>query len=81
MAAGVPVLSSAAGSLPEVAGDAACYVDPLSVDDIRTALERLLTSPQERHAMIQRGSRQAQRYTWEKCARETWAVFEEAAEG
>ena len=81
MAAGVPVLTSAAGSLPEVAGDAACYVDPLSVDDIRTAMERLLTSPAGAAGMIGRGLKQAQRYTWEKCARETWAVFEEAAEG
>ena len=81
MAAGVPVLTSAAGSLPEVAGDAACYVDPLSVDDIRTALERLLTSGQERRAMIERGLQQAQRYTWEKCARETWAVFANAVQG
>jgi glycosyltransferase involved in cell wall biosynthesis len=81
MAAGVPVLTAAAGSLPEVAGDAACYVDPLSVTEIRTALERLLTSPEGRHAMIERGSRQARRYTWPECARKTWAFFEEAAQG
>ena len=31
--------------------------------------------------MSERGLKQAQRYTWEKCARETWAVFEGAAEG
>ncbi|MGD0579308.1 MAG: glycosyltransferase family 1 protein [Bryobacteraceae bacterium] len=81
MAAGVPVLASAAGSLPEVAGDAACYVDPMSMDEIRTALERLLTSPEERRGMIQRGSRQAQRYDWQECARQTWAFFENAVQG
>jgi alpha-1,3-rhamnosyl/mannosyltransferase len=64
MAAGVPVLTASAGSLPEIAGDAAYYVDPLSVTEIRTALERLLTSPEQRRGMIQRGSKQARRYSW-----------------
>jgi alpha-1,3-rhamnosyl/mannosyltransferase len=81
MAAGVPVLTASAGSLPEIAGDAACYVDPLSVTEIRTALERLLTSPEERRGMIQRGSKQARRYSWRESALKTWAFFENAVHG
>ena len=81
MAAGVPVLTADAGSLPEVAGDAGVYVDPLSVTEIRTAMERLLTSPQERRAMSERGRLQARKFSWTECARQMWAVFEEAAEG
>jgi glycosyltransferase involved in cell wall biosynthesis len=81
LAAGVPVLTASAGSLPEIAGDAACYVDPLSVTEIRTALERLLTSPEERRGMIQRGSKQARRYSWRESALKTWAFFENAVHG
>ena len=81
MAAGVPVLTSRAGSLPEVAGDAAGYVDPRSVDEIRTTLERLLMSPELRSAMSERGRVQACKFSWTECARQTWKVFEEAAEG
>ena len=81
LAAGVPVLTSNVASLPEVGGEAACYVDPLSVDEITTALERLLTSPAERSAMSERGRVQACKFSWTECARQTWAVFEEAAGG
>jgi len=79
MAAGVPVLTSTAGSLPEVVGDAACCVDPLSIGEIQTAMERLLTSPEERLGMSQRGLKQAQKYSWEESARQTWALFERLA--
>ena len=79
MAAGVPVLTSTAGSLPEVAGDAACCVDPLSVAAIQTAMERLLTSPAERQAMSGRGLKQARKYSWRDTALQTWALFESLA--
>jgi len=74
-------VTSGVSSLPEVGGEAACYVDPLSVDEIRTALERLLTSPAERSAMSERGRVQARKFSWTECARQTWKVFEEATEG
>src|SRR5581483_9436809 len=43
LAAGVPVVASSAGSLPEVLGDAALFVDPRSVDEIAGGIVRLLT--------------------------------------
>ncbi len=76
MAAGVPVLTSTAGSLPEVVGDAACCVDPLSVAEIRSAMARILTSPEERRGMSLRGLKQSQKYSWQESARQTWALFE-----
>lgn len=45
MACGTAVVASRAGALPEVGGDAALYVDPLSTAEIAAALERLLDSP------------------------------------
>jgi glycosyltransferase involved in cell wall biosynthesis len=78
MAAGVPVLTSTSGSLPEVVGDAACCVDPMSAAAIQSAMERLLTSPEERRGMSRRGLKQAQKYTWQESARQSWAFFERA---
>lgn len=79
MAAGIPVLTSTAGSLPEVVGDAACCVDPLSVAELRASMERILTSPEERYGMSQRGLQQARKYSWQENARRTWALFESLA--
>ena len=45
MAAGVPVITSYTSCLPEVAGDGGLLVDPRSAEDIRAAMEKLLTSP------------------------------------
>src|SRR5690606_26179404 len=47
MAAGVPVLTSAVSSLPEVAGDTALYVDPLDEESILTGMTALLDQPAE----------------------------------
>ncbi|MEP6960785.1 MAG: glycosyltransferase family 1 protein [Acidobacteriota bacterium] len=76
MAAGVPVLAGATGSLPEVASDPAVFVDPYSVDDIRNSLERLLTSPSERAIRSAEGRAHAANFRWDTCAEETWRVFE-----
>jgi glycosyltransferase involved in cell wall biosynthesis len=77
MAAGVPVITSGVSSLPEIAGGAAALVDPRSVDEIRAALERLLTSPSARAQMAQAGRVQAQRFRWESCARQSVEFFEQ----
>lgn len=75
----VPVITSNTSSLPEVAGDAALLVDPHDVDAIADAMRRLLTDPDLRAELIRRGRENVKRFSWEKCARETLAVLEEAA--
>ena len=58
MAAGTPVACSRAGSLPEVAGEAALYFDPLSVPDIARVLGDLWAmNPGERSALVEKGHR------------------------
>ncbi len=79
MAAGVPVLTSNAGSLPEVAGDIAAYTDPMSVDEIRDNLSRLLTSASERARRGAEGRTHAASFQWSKCAQQTWDIFERIA--
>jgi alpha-1,3-rhamnosyl/mannosyltransferase len=79
LAAGVPVLTSAISSLPEVAGGAAEMVDPGSTEEVRTALYRLLTSPSRRSSLVTAGRRRAGRFRWDTCARESMRFFERVA--
>lgn len=76
MARGVPVACSGAGSLEEVAGDAALRFDPTSDTEIAAAIERLLGDP----ALVQRlraaGHERAARFTWAATAAGTLATYE-----
>jgi len=75
MACGCPVVCSSASSLPEVAGDATILVDPLDVGAFARAIEQLLDDAELRNDLRQRGLRQAARFTWDRTARETIAVY------
>ncbi|MGC2656971.1 MAG: glycosyltransferase family 1 protein [Bryobacteraceae bacterium] len=77
MAAGVPVLTSNTSCLPEVAGEGAIYVDPLSTSEIADALRLLLTSPALRDRLVSAGRIRAATYTWDRCALESLQFFEE----
>jgi alpha-1,3-rhamnosyl/mannosyltransferase len=79
MAAGAPVLTSAVSALPEVAGGASELADPRSVEAVRDALGRLLTSPARRAAMAEAGRRRAADFRWELCARRSLEFFERVA--
>lgn len=80
MACGVPVIVSKVGSLPEVAGDAAFYLDPQNIESIRSGIEKVLSmSKLEYNRQIDMGLKQAEKFSWEKTARETLKVLEEAA--
>jgi glycosyltransferase involved in cell wall biosynthesis len=78
MQRGVPVACSRASSLPEVAGDAARYFDPLHVEDIRLALVELLADEALRARLARAGLKRAQLFSWERAAVETVAVYEAA---
>ena len=79
MACGVPVLTSAVSSLPEVAGDAALLVDPLSTSAIAAGMSRLVADAGLRQALAERGTLQAQRFSWAEAARQVWEVFDSLA--
>lgn len=78
MACGVPVVSSNAGSLPEVIGDAGMLVPPTDEERIEAALLEVATRPDLRQDLIARGRRQAARFNWSDTARQTLKVFAEA---
>jgi glycosyltransferase involved in cell wall biosynthesis len=81
MGLGCPVLCANAGSLPEVAGDAARYFDPQQVDALRQAMEDLLDQPGETQARVEQGRRRAKLFTWDACATGTAAVYAELSPG
>lgn len=75
MACGTPVVTSNLSSLPEVAGDAALLIDPLDVDALVHALERLLTDSALRERMITAGIQRAARFTWERSAAQLSDIY------
>lgn len=86
MRRGVPVACSRASALPEVAGEAARYFDPLDVDDIASALLDLLEDRALAERLVARGREQERRFTWRATAEGTldsyaraWAARRRAA--
>jgi len=77
MACGVPVVVSNRGSLPEVAGTAACPVNPDDHDAIAAEMERLLDPGAARTASAE-GLAQAARYQWVACARAAREAYRSA---
>jgi glycosyltransferase involved in cell wall biosynthesis len=75
MASGVPVVTSNVSSLPEVAGDAAEYVNPRSAMDLAAALRRLLDDGGRRAALSAAGVARAERFRWRRSAEESWKLF------
>ncbi|WP_176056998.1 glycosyltransferase family 1 protein [Paraburkholderia sp. BCC1876] len=76
LASGVPTLTSNCSSLPEVAGGAAWLVEPDNHDALREGIEKVITDDIWRVTAIQRGLDVAREMTWQKCARQTVAVYE-----
>jgi glycosyltransferase involved in cell wall biosynthesis len=76
MAHGVPVVTSQSSAMPEVAGDAALLVDPLSIDQLAHALTRLAGDEGLREDLIARGRARVPRFTWDSAVAQTWAVYE-----
>jgi glycosyltransferase involved in cell wall biosynthesis len=76
MACGQVVAASRASSHPEVGGEAVAYFDPLNVDEMTAVIHRLLRDPDERHYRRQLGLEQAQKFSWQRAAHETIALYE-----
>lgn len=78
MACSCPVVGARAGAIPEVAGDAAVLFDPHDPADIGAAILNVLEDEPLRRALITRGLARVKEFTWERSARETLSVLEEA---
>jgi glycosyltransferase involved in cell wall biosynthesis len=76
MACGTPVISSTAGSLPEVVGDAGIYFDPTDAGAIARSMGSLLDDPARRDALARLAGQRALLFTWDKSARALLDCFE-----
>lgn len=65
---GVPIACSNRSCLPEVAGDAALYFDPLEPEAIAATLQRLLEDEQLRNDLSRRGRKRSSQFTWSRTA-------------
>ena len=73
----VPVLISKTSSLPEVAGVAAVYIDPLEVEDIALGLAKIAGDEKLREQLIRGGQVQAAKFSWDQSATETLKIYQE----
>jgi glycosyltransferase involved in cell wall biosynthesis len=80
MAAGIPVVATRAGSLPEVLGDGASMVDVGDGDALAEALERVLDDPALRQSLVAAGSARAASFSWERCGAELAQLYRDVAE-
>ena len=78
MACGTPVVTTRAGSLSEVAGDAALTVDPLSVGELTDALIAVVSDATLAETLRERGLARASQMSWRETARQTLAVYRQA---
>lgn len=69
---GVPVACSNTSSMPEVAGDAAIYFDPLNEDEMAKAITNAIRNKTK---LVNLGNKQLKKFSWDKCAQETLDVY------
>ena len=72
MASGVPIACSDRGPMPEVLQDGGLYFNPEDPDSIAMAVKTMLDDHQLRLRLSKRSQELSSKFSWEKCARETW---------
>lgn len=77
---GTPVITSNITSMPEISGDAACLVDPFSVESITYGLEKVYKDPVYRMDLIQKGNERKNIFTWDRSASLLWDCMLRALE-
>jgi glycosyltransferase involved in cell wall biosynthesis len=78
MSAGVPVVVSNRGALPEVVADAGLFIDPDDVESLAAALDRMIGDADLRAACARRGLDRARQFTWTQTARDVRRAYEDA---
>jgi glycosyltransferase involved in cell wall biosynthesis len=78
MAAGVPVVASSRGSLPEVVGDAGLLIDPENTAALADAMERIISDDTLRKNLSYRGTQQAARFSWTRTAADIRQAYQDA---
>ena len=71
MACGTPIITSCNTSIPEVVGDAALLINPLSAKSMAEAMGKIINDPFLREDLINKGQDRVKTFSWQKCAEET----------
>jgi glycosyltransferase involved in cell wall biosynthesis len=79
MASGVPVACARAASLPETAGNAALYFDPLDPEDMADRIVTLTSDRDNAREVRALGIKRAETFSWDRCAEQTLALIQETA--
>ncbi len=80
MVAGAPVVSSNATCLPEVYKDGAEYFDPYSIEDMASAIHKVISDDKLSKQLIRQGKVVASKYSWDRTAQETLDVYNQVLE-
>jgi glycosyltransferase involved in cell wall biosynthesis len=76
MNAEVPVIASNVSCMPEIAGEAAYYVNPFDIQNIADGLKEMDRNEHLKKQLIQKGKEQKQKFSWDKTAEKLWKSIE-----
>jgi glycosyltransferase involved in cell wall biosynthesis len=77
MACGCPVVCSDIGVFRELYDDAAAFVNPNDPDNFSDEIRKILEKDSYKDSLIKKGLEKSRKFSWEKCAAETYKVYEE----
>ena len=77
MSCGTAVITSNLTSMPEICLDAALYIDPYNVEDIKNKILLLLNNKDLQNDLVKKGLLRSKEFTWQKSAKKHLEVFEE----
>ncbi len=72
-----PVITSNVSSIPEIVGDGAILINPFDTDEIKNAMEKVLSDENLRNEMSEKGYERSKLFSWEITAKETLNVYKE----
>lgn len=75
MRCGIPIISGNLTCLPEVAGEAAIYVNPFDTDEVSKALIYLASDEQKQAELAQKSLERSHLFSWDYTAETTWNVI------
>lgn len=81
MASGTPVLTSSMPAHMEIAGDAAVFVNPLDISEMGDAMAEIAENSGLRERLMVKGMDRARMFSWESCAHQTMAVYDQVLNG
>ncbi len=73
----LPLISAKTSALPEVAGDAALFVDPLNENEMAEAMIQLIDQPSLKQELINKGQQRLSLFSWQKSAQEIYDLIKD----